>query len=285
MVVLVVAAFAVFSGIAVGMTARWPTAGVVVSFVLVSTAAVIVADHPSSRRRIDRCADRVSALARRLFSTDSRAQLPDAVGVGSAEAHLRRADVLVDDESGEIPRIASDFERSWRRRILSMGHREDDPAALANLLSIPEREIDLRWEAEEGVLVASVSNERAGQWPSRAAFVADVTAVAEFRAKYPEWWTLDPPMRTRVLAALRLCLDRCPTCDGDVTLSRFDADRFDTGRRRSADGRPFLGDAAARDGDSVLAATCAGCDARLFEAEVDRVDFDASYQPDADAEA
>lgn len=259
-VVLVVAAFAVFSGVAVGMAARWPTAGVVVSFVLVATAGVVAADDRRLRTALRRYRRRVVDAVRR--SPDEEPAPTETPDVDSAEAHLRRAGVLVGDEN---PRVDPEFERAWRRRIVSMGDRSEDEAVLADLLSVPRRAVELRWETESGVLVATVHGARAGRWPSRAAFVADVTAVAEFRERYPEWWALPSSMRTRVLAALRLYLDWCPTCDGAVSVTRVEG--------RAA---PEV---------SVPAATCGACAARLFEAGLEPVSVDDARLADVDAEA
>lgn len=268
---LTVAAFAVLAGVVVGTVARWPTAGVVVSFVLVGTAAVVVADNPEFRAAARRLPRRAVAGARSLSSDDDPSRLPAESGVDPVESHLRGADLLVDGE-GDIPRIDPAFERAWRRRIVSMGDRSEDTAALADLLSVPRRDVELSWEAEDGTLVASVRDRPAGRWPSRAAFLADVTAVEEFRTRFPEWWALDSTARTRVLAALRLCLDWCPACDGAVSVSRV-------GRRGGDPASARL----AR--ESVLAATCGACASRLFEASVDPVRVDRPRRPDADAEA
>jgi hypothetical protein len=256
-VVLCVAAFAVLSGVVVGMAARWPTAGVVVSFVLVSTAGVVVADSPRVRRS---CRRAVEAVRRRLRWDESPRR--GTADVEDVETHLRRAGVLVDEGENRVPSVAPAFERSWRRRIVSVGDRSEDEAVLADLLSAPRRAVELDWVAEDGALVATVRGARAGCWPSRAAFVADVTAVEEFRDRYPEWWALSPTMRTRALAALRLCLDWCPTCDGSIRIAHVDGHTPDA--------------------DSVLAATCEGCAAHLFEAELEPVHFDRPRPRDAE---
>lgn len=269
LIVLAVATFAVISGVVVGTAARWPTAGVVVSFVLVSTAAVVVADNPTLRAAVRRLPRRIVAGVRSSPNGDDASRLPAESGVDPAESRLRRADLLVDGED-DAPRIDPAFERAWRRRIVSMGDRSEDAAALADLLSVSRRDVALSWKADDGTLVASVRDRPAGRWPSRAAFLADVTAVEEFRTRFPEWWALDSTARARVLAALRLRLDWCPTCDGAVSVSRTE--------RRGVDPDP-LGR------EQVLAATCKACASRLFEASVDPGRVGRPQRRDADAEA
>ncbi|MDS0299070.1 hypothetical protein NDI76_09975 [Halogeometricum sp. S1BR25-6] len=274
-VVLTVAAFAVLAGVVVGTAARWPTAGVVVSFVLAGTAAVVIADNPAFRAAVRRLPRRVAAGARGLFADDARPSTES--GLDPAELHLRRADLLVDGEA-DVPRVDPAFERTWRRRMVSMGDRSEDPAALADLLSVPAREVDLSWEADDGTLVASVRDRPAGRWPSRAAFLADVTAVEEFRTRFPEWWTLDPMTRVRVLAALRLRLDWCPVCDGAISVSRVGSPATGLGPHPTPAHDSTLAN------ESVLAATCDACASRLFEASVEPVPLDRPLRRDADAE-
>jgi hypothetical protein len=258
-VVLVVAALAVVVGLLVGMVAQWPTTGVVLAFVaagvltfvLLGSVTALFADISSRVRDL-------LTSNRTPFENDPT----DAAGdTESTESRLRVAGLLAGDDG---PRLSADFEREWRRRIVSMDGREADESALASLLCLPESDVDLSWQAT-GVLVASVDGRRAGKWPSRAAFVADVTAVSAFRDAFPEWWSLSATERTRALAVLRLCLDWCPSCDGPLRIERLDA---------------------VPDGDRppVLASTCEACDARLFEAELEPLPLDPpETAPDAEA--
>lgn len=259
-VVLGVATLAVFSGVAVGTAARWPVAGVVVSFVLVGTIAVVAADTPAVRRRIATGARRVRGRISAVRSADDAAP-PVPADVTSADDRLRRAGV-VRERDGDSPRLSPDFERGWRRRIVSVGDRSDDAAALADLLSVSESDVDLSWNPEERALVASVRGRCVGRWPSRAAFVADVTAVEEFRARYPEWWTLTSTARTHALTTLRLCLDWCPVCDGTLSVRDEPPSRTDS------------------DGPVVV---CDCCRARLFAPGLETGQFDAAPPLDAGA--
>jgi hypothetical protein len=265
-VVLGTAALAVLAGAVVGTAARWPLAGVVLAFVLVGTVAVVYAAPDVLGRVFDRLralSDGLGGGVRSRWSVTRSAPAstaePDA---GSAERLLRDAGLVVDDGEN-VPRVARDFESAWRRRIVSIGARDADASTLASLLDVPAGEVDLRWRPNDASLVAYVEGRRAGSWPSRAAFVADVTAVAEFRSSFPRWWSLSPAMRTNVLAALRLGLRWCPVCDGSLAVAR----------------RAGLGDDA-----PVLASTCRACDARLFEAPLGDATFESpNASTDADA--
>lgn len=246
-VVLSMATLAVVAGVVVGTIAQWPLTGVVLSFVLAGTLALVYAapDAPEFR---DGNLRAFSATFRRQSGRRTADESAAETDSGTAERRLKEAGLLV--EEGGYPRVERDFESAWRRRIVSMDGRDGDAAALASLMQVPEEDVTLEWEAEESSLVATVRGERAGNWPSRAAFVADVTAVAEFRSAFPEWWSLSPSMRTRVLSALRLCLDWCPACDGSLTVGKRPTREFDETR-------------------TALASTCEACGADLFEAELD----------------
>ncbi|SDQ25426.1 hypothetical protein SAMN05216278_1157 [Halopelagius longus] len=220
-------------------------------------------------------------------------------GVQSRDtAEAAAADRTSSEDTDSLPRLARDFESAWRRRIVEMDGREGDTAALASLLQVPEEDVELEWDPAESALVAFVRGERAGNWPSRAAFVADVTAVAEFRSAFPKWWSLSPSMRTRVLAALRLCLDWCPVCDGSLRIDRRPARTGDVDETRrissanrnasrsgDADGRRPSGRRGSLGDAIVLASTCQACGADVFAAEIadGRVD-PQSRHADADIE-
>ncbi|MFC6824882.1 hypothetical protein [Halopelagius fulvigenes] len=329
-IVLAVATFAVVAGVVVGLVARWPLEGVVLSFLLTATlAAVYATSGPPAFRGGEIRA--FSATFRRRTggrtADESAARSESEAGDVSAERLLQEAGLLADDagvrnaaayeaavrghDAAELPRIARDFESEWRRRIVDMDGRDGDAAALASLLRVPEEDVELEWDPEGPALVASVRGQRAGNWPSRAAFVADVTAVAEFRSAFPKWWSLSPAMRTRVLAALRLCLDWCPACDGSLSIDRRPSRTGDADRQRPTGRRDSLGDAdetrrvssapqtasddvaerssassrASPDGATVLALTCQACGADVFAAELDDGKIDPRTAPaDADVE-
>ena len=75
-------------------------------------------------------------------------------------------------------------------------------------------------------------------------------AAADILPEYDSWWHERPlAMQAELLGALRLFLDRCPVCHGTVTLSLevVSSCCYDY---------------------NVVATTCDGCNARLFEVEL-----------------
>jgi hypothetical protein len=130
-----------------------------------------------------------------------------------------------------------------------------DAADLAALTDLPADALDVaRYGA---AVVASLDGRRVGRWESRAAFVADLAAARELDDWVPRWRSLPLAVRSELLGALRLFLDRCPACDAAVTLDHE------------------VVRSCCRDYD-VVAASCAGCGARLLEADVDPAVFDPS---------
>ncbi len=152
-----------------------------------------------------------------------------------------------DDNLSLSPRFAED----WRARMLETDGRDHDREALAALLGVDPDRIEMGWN-ERG-LFARLDRGTVGQWTSRAAFVADLTAVATFRRYYPEWWRLPTADRNRVLGALRLCLRTCPTCDGAVAVESKRVARPDSERTKRR-----------------VSATCQGCDSDLFDGVVEQ---------------
>ncbi|WP_396612383.1 hypothetical protein ACH9L7_03645 [Haloferax sp. S1W] len=164
---------------------------------------------------------------------------------------LRAAGVFT-AESSETASLSERFRSEWRTHIVEMGPRDHDVDALADLLGVSASRVELDWD-EHG-LVARLDGGDIGRWVSRAAFVADLTAVTTFRRQYPAWWRLSTSDRNRVLGALRLSLRACPTCDGRVEVEKV---RTDDEKYR-------------------VTAACRGCDAELFDATVSGSTHDES---------
>lgn len=99
-----------------------------------------------------------------------------------------------------------------------------------------------------GAFVARVDESPIGQWPSRAAFLADSAAATVLARRYSDWEHLSPAARSQLLAGLRLFLETCPACMGPL---RFGEETVESCCRST----------------DVAAVTCRECDARLFEIE------------------
>ena len=125
-------------------------------------------------------------------------------------------------------------------------------ADLAGMLDLEADAIDLEEHGEAYVALADgggvSGRRRVGQWESPGAFIADMAGARVLADRVPGWEGLDAAARGRVLNGLRVFLDACPSCGGDVT----------------------FGEETVRSccrSKQVVAVTCTDCGDRLFEAE------------------
>lgn len=176
------------------------------------------------------------------------------------EAWERRARELADRGSNTGQHADADRDRNGDRDGDTDRHADadrdsngdrdgnTDRHALAGFLGIDPDSVSL---VDRGyAYVAAIDGEPAGRWESRSAFVADLAASDVLTERWADWPTLPTARRSELLGSLRLFVETCPTCDGRVTLDST------------------VVESCCRQYD-VLAATCADCDTRLFEADVD----------------
>jgi hypothetical protein len=178
----------------------------------------------------------------------------------NVETFLLDAGVVVDDETvGDIV-LDPAFEAAWYDRMAALDDGETDRDELAALIRHDPDEFGISYFGD--AFVASVGPEWIGQWESRAAFVADMAAGRELADRHPDWDRMPLSVRSRALGGLRLFLDRCPTCDGDVSMA------------------PDVVKSCCRSYD-VIAVRCEGCGARLLEADFDAAMLGDDTAPDA----
>lgn len=194
---------------------------------VVPVAALLVA---AAGRMLDRC-------------STSNAEPRPSQQSPRAERELLRAGVFTVADGEYRPSDA--FVAAWQRRVLVPRARERDATALAEALGLPAGSVTV--EPTGGLLIARTPEGALGTWLSRAALVADTASVAELRRRDARWDARSPRLRGAMLATIRLHLHACPVCDGEL--------HVDDGVRSRAPGRT----------GPVVAVTCAGCDARLFE--------------------
>jgi hypothetical protein len=157
---------------------------------------------------------------------------------------LGRTGVLVDDADDVA--LAPAFEAALGEAALAFGDEATVTAAAADLLAVePDR---LSFAAVGDAWRVLFDDTTLGRWESRAAFVADLAAHATLDEWTDEWASVPNAARGRTVSAIRACLETCPVCAGDVSLGT---------ERVSSCCREY----------EVVAATCADCDARLFETD------------------
>jgi hypothetical protein len=167
-------------------------------------------------------------------------------GSFAVESELVRAEAVV--PAGEDLDLDATFAAAWHAEMAMLTDESGQRTALAALTGLDVEAI--RLDARPGRFVAWYDGEWLGQWESRAAFIADVAAAPVVAARLDDWGPMPVAYRSELLAGLRLFLERCPTCEGDVS---FGTD---------------IVESCCRSYD-VVAANCEGCDARLFEVPLD----------------
>jgi len=183
---------------------------------------------------------------------DKAAPAPSSVDV---EETLVAAGVL--DDGVDDLHLAPRFATAWAERMAAVdadraeGDAEADRLDAVELAALTNLDPDLLDVQRYGdAVVATLDGERIGRWESRAAFVADVAAAHELDDWVPRWRSIPLAARSELLGALRLFLDRCPTCDATLTLDHE------------------VVRSCCRDRD-VIALSCSGCGSRLLEADFD----------------
>lgn len=156
--------------------------------------------------------------------------------------------VVVDDPGSDLG-LDPAFADRWVDSIQQ--YRGDESSIKESLGTLsgaaPER---IEFEYHPRSLAAWVGDEHLASWPSVGAAVADVAAAEELPG-WDEGWTQRPlPAQAELLGVLRLFLDTCPTCDGEIRLSQD------------------VVESCCRSRD-VVAATCWDCNDRLFEMDID----------------
>lgn len=179
----------------------------------------------------------------RLFDKQS---VPTKEGEFDTEAFLKGVDAVEECVDEDDLCLTGGFREAWKDRIEVLRQQDTSREDLASILGIDPSRLEV--EDHGAAFVARADGARMGQWESRAAFLADVGAANELRARYGGWSGIDVERRGQVLNGLRLFLEECPTCGGPVTLQGDVVESC----CRSID---------------VVAVTCETCDARLFEAE------------------
>lgn len=170
-----------------------------------------------------------------------------AEGDLDVEATLVEAGALEECADVEDLCLTDDFQAAWREEVEALRREDTSRADLGAILDVdPDA---LSFDVYGDAFSASRGGVRVGQWESKAAFRADLAAAKLLARRAGPWGGLDAEERGGLLTGLRLFVEQCPDCDGPVTVEE-DVKRSCC---RSFD---------------VVAASCADCGARLFEAEL-----------------
>jgi len=137
----------------------------------------------------------------------------DTTASGGIIGRLEEASIITDDTEGDLT-LTDDFRTVWRRRIEHVRER-DLIELLALLLDADPDELTL--DADDSGVTVTRAGHTVGEWPSEAAIIADVAAFFALGDQLPEWDDLDGDQRDELVARLRVFLNACPSCGGELT--------------------------------------------------------------------
>lgn len=178
--------------------------------------------------------------------TQPRREAPED-GTGDAEAVLGAAGALTDCEQGDDLCLTDEFRSAWRERIETLrGTDPDGERLLVHLGTDPE---GVTFREYKETVTAMHDMRQVGDWNSRAALLADVAAAAELDARLEGWREIHLEFQLSHLDALRMFLERCPDCGGDLTVRES---TIETCCRRTRS----------------LSTQCVDCEAGLFDSKL-----------------
>lgn len=171
------------------------------------------------------------------------------------EAYLLETGVVLEDDDGLDLHLEPGFESRWVARYRELNRTGEDRSLLAGVVGVDEDRLEIVSRGDG--FVGWADGRWIGQWESRVAFIADVAANDLLAGSVQTWESLPLATQSNALGVLRLFIERCPACDGVVTLD----DAVRTSCCSEVD---------------VIASTCDGCGERLFEAVFDPASLEAT---------
>ncbi|WP_135825162.1 hypothetical protein [Halorussus ruber] len=145
--------------------------------------------------------------------------------------------------------LSDSFRKVWHENMDAINAEGTEKSDLGRVLDVDEDK--LSFDEHDEALVAQYDGGRLGQWESRAALIADLAAAKLLENRYDGWDALTVTNQSRVLSGLRIFLESCPECGGDITMEQETVESC----CRTMD---------------VVAVSCADCDSRILEVEHDQ---------------
>lgn len=159
-----------------------------------------------------------SGDASELATVDSETEREDLASL-SPEEYLLSVGVLEECDDDDDLCIEETFESEWTEAMtgLNTGSFSAEDAAIAMGLDVVDHEFTVR-ENERGHQLKR-DQQVIGQWPSRAALIADIGASRVLESWDTHWTEYEPTEKGELLNGLRLFLNTCPTTGGEIVIS------------------------------------------------------------------
>ena len=143
------------------------------------------------------------------------AEAEDEFADADPETLLRATGVVSNCADEEDLCLDGAFREGWRERMASLETEQSRIERLAGRLDVdPER---LELDGGENAFAVRYEGGRIATWPSEAAFLADLAAAPELDERAPVWREFGERQQGTVLTALRVFLEECPSCGGEIT--------------------------------------------------------------------
>lgn len=166
------------------------------------------------------------------------------------EPALLEAGILKFTTDGSDLQLTDEFRTEWRERIEAV-HEGEYESRLGRMLG-DEGEVDpdaIEVRIDDHSVTVFLDDTPVAMWTSEAALVADLAAAPLLQDRVSEWRHGDLGVRGQLLHGVRVFLERCPTCGGDLALSEETRESC----CRTAE---------------VATLTCNDCGGRLLEVEI-----------------
>lgn len=227
----------------------WPGAVVFGVFALVSIAlrGYLVPGTPTLTKRY--LPDSVLSL----FDTAADPMTTEEMVAANTERLLVESGPLKSCEEIDDLCLTPQFREAWYGRMDRIATSETEREALAETL---DTDGEIAFVDHGEAFTAHVNGQSIGQWESHAAFVADLAAARELPQWIGQWDCLDVAEQGTLIRSLRVFIDLCPGCEGQVTPVKETVE------------------SCCRE-HTVLAISCDGCGARLFESVADSIEREA----------
>lgn len=180
-----------------------------------------------------------------LATEDSETEHEDLASL-SPEEYLLSVGVLEECDDDDDLCIEETFESEWTEAMTSLntGSFSAEDAAIAMGLDTENHKFTVR-ENERGHQLKR-DQQVIGQWPSRAALIADIGASRVLESWDTHWTEYEPTEKGELLNGLRLFLNTCPTMGGEIVISEETVESCCSSHE-------------------VIAAVCEETDERIFE--------------------
>lgn len=129
--------------------------------------------------------------------------------------------ILKPNSEGDDLILNDDFEERWVEATEPLVSSGIEAQLVVDVLKIEtDNNENVELVDQDGVQVLKTESEWMGQWPSRAALIADIAASNVLQSWVPDWNNLDTKERGSILNGLRMFIETCPTTGGDIQLGK-----------------------------------------------------------------